>query len=71
VPTTTSTLTTAREEYRAVLKQVEQGNVNPARWYRDWHRAFLRARALKLPKVDGTIAAKDFLTVISLRLAPE
>jgi hypothetical protein len=35
------------------------------------NRAFLRARALKLPEVDGTMAAKDFLTAISLRLALE
>src|SRR5450755_552012 len=70
-PTDTSALTTAREEYRAILKQAELGSVNPARWYQDWHRAFLRARALRLADVEGTMATKDFLIAISLRIAPE
>jgi len=39
-----ATVTTVREDYKKVLKQAEQGNVNPAKWYNDWNKALLSAQ---------------------------
>jgi hypothetical protein len=58
-----------RQEYRAVLKQAEQGRINPITWHTTWYRVYARAQALQLPEVSGSIAVRDFLKAL-LKVAP-
>ncbi|RYO77619.1 hypothetical protein DL764_010202 [Monosporascus ibericus] len=39
-------------------------------WYRTWFSAYTQAKAYDLEEVKGTLAAKDFLSSVSKRLAP-
>ncbi|KAH8598601.1 hypothetical protein B0O99DRAFT_506280, partial [Bisporella sp. PMI_857] len=70
-PSEMSTYTTAREEYRAVLKRAKQGGVSHATWYAEWNKAYQTAKAYKVSDVEGVMATKDFLEALSYKLAPD
>ena len=71
VPTKTSTLNTIREEYYTILEQVKQGRVKLERQLKDQLDAFARTQAYRIPNIQGVLATKDFLSTLSIKIAPK
>ncbi|RYO92584.1 hypothetical protein DL766_008612 [Monosporascus sp. MC13-8B] len=70
-PSPLSIITTVREDYRKALRLAEVGRMNPDQWHKTWFTAYTRAKAYSLQEVKGPLAAKDFLSAVGKRLAPE
>ncbi|RYP30332.1 hypothetical protein DL768_011197 [Monosporascus sp. mg162] len=70
-PSDLSTITTVREEYRKALRLAEVGHMKPDQWYRTWFSAYTQAKAYDLQEIKGPLAAKDFLSAVAKRLAPD
>ncbi|KAK2035773.1 hypothetical protein LZ31DRAFT_451947, partial [Colletotrichum somersetense] len=68
-PNDSTTLTSVREEYLAVLARANT-NINPASWHADWQKCYLRGKQYGIPEVQGNLATKSFLRAVSNRLAP-
>jgi len=68
-PTDASIEITLRQEYRAVLKQAENGRINPITWHANWFRAYSKGAAMGLSEVQGPLAVRDFLSSL-LKVAP-
>jgi hypothetical protein len=69
-PTTSATISTVRNDYRKALERATEGRMDTRKWYDEWSRAFENGRAYGIPEVEGVMAAKDFLTALSQKLAP-
>ena len=68
-PTSLSVVSSARKEYRAVLKRASQGRINPNTWIKEWRNVYTTAKLYKIPDIEGTVAIIDFLDAVS-KLAP-
>ncbi|KDN69006.1 hypothetical protein CSUB01_11574 [Colletotrichum sublineola] len=68
-PNDSTTLTSVREEYLAVLTRANT-NINAASWHADWQKCYLRGKQYDIPEVQGNLATKSFLRAVSAQLAP-
>jgi hypothetical protein len=69
-PSSTSTLTTVRMQYRAHLELARAGTMEPREWYRQWKSLYLRAKALSLAEIDGQLGTLDLLAALTVKYAP-
>ncbi len=70
-PSITAELTAIRERYRAALTKARKGSVKPSAWWAEWYTAYREALAQKIPEVEGTLAARDFLEAVQAKMAPQ
>ncbi len=60
----------AANHYASALKRAAEPGLDPVDWFLDWYQAYLRAKILKLPQVEGLCATKEFLYAVMKRIAP-
>jgi len=69
-PSEDNTREQVREDYKRILERGKIGSINPNVWITDWYSALARAQTYRIPEVEGFLAIKDFLQVVSSKLLP-
>ena len=69
-PSEENTREQVREDYKRILDRGKIGSIDPKVWITDWYQALARAQTYRIAEVEGFLAIKDFLTVVSAKLLP-
>ncbi|PMD22214.1 hypothetical protein NA56DRAFT_702570 [Hyaloscypha hepaticicola] len=59
-----------REDYKRILECGRIGSIDPKVWVTDWFQALARVQIYYIPEVEGFLAIKDFLQVVSVKFLP-
>ena len=70
-PSTESVESALREEYNRLLSRARHGGVNPKKWIDEWIEVYSRATAYGIPEVSGSLAVRNFLNAVRVRIAPD